>query len=115
MAQNGADHDATKPIPCCGNCVFFFPFAGDVAHGTCHEQSPRAILVGMRPGLLGADPVPVTNGYFAPTSANVICGKHPRWADYVEMRAALVAEHMAKIKAKEHEAATAETDAAGHA
>lgn len=68
------------PPPCCGNCPFYFPNANP-ATGNCREDSPKAIMIGMTNHPLRG-PMPVVEGYFPPTAAAIVCGKHPRFGDY---------------------------------
>jgi hypothetical protein len=88
-------HDKPLTVPGCWDCEYFFPYQGNVMNGTCREGSPAAVMVGMEQALLNQPPRPVVNGYFPQTSAGIICGKHPRWREYVEMRTARIAEQTA--------------------
>jgi hypothetical protein len=100
--QNG--HDKSAQTPGCWNCPYYFPFAANPNGGTCRRRAPLPVMVGVKALLVGQEPQPNVPGYFPITSLNVICGEHPRWPDYLDMRNAKMAE-MAAAKA----AAGAET------
>ena len=77
--------DIPEGTICCGNCPHFAPNSGTKKFGQCREPTPTPLLVGtqMVNPTMGADgqlrgtQVPRVDGFFPPTSWNVLCGKHP--------------------------------------
>lgn len=60
----------------CGNCLFFKRFQAFQPIGTCRFNPPTVLLVGMRqPQLSSQAPIPVTDGFWAPTTDAEWCGK----------------------------------------
>lgn len=112
----GKPNGATpKTAPSCASCPFYFPFAKNPTIGACRRHAPMPVMVGQQAALMGQPPQPRVTGYFPETNITVICGEHPQWDQYVEMRLAAMAEHVAKAESDAEERRQAEEEAAGRA
>jgi hypothetical protein len=77
-----SDDTQSMPVPCCGNCPYFVATSPDQKTGICRESAPVPLVAGWRQTLEGQPPKPQILGYFPPTSANILCGKHPLFMAY---------------------------------
>ena len=82
-------HDEGQPeevltMPCCGNCVHYAANKNP-QEGICRANPPVPLVAGYVETLAGQPPRPRILGYFPPTSAPVLCGRHPFFMNYVRI------------------------------
>lgn len=62
-------------VECCGNCRFWQILPGNKV-GACRCNPPTAIMVGMGQHPVSQKPMPLVDGFFATTRADIWCGRH---------------------------------------
>ena len=84
---NGHDESQSAEavtMPSCGNCVHYVANK-DPKEGICRANPPVPLVAGYVEMLAGQAPRPRILGYFAPTAANILCGRHPFFMNYVRI------------------------------
>jgi hypothetical protein len=60
----------------CGTCRHFFRYVVGQVEGACHARPPVPMITGMNRHPITNAPIPIVNGFWAPTVESETCGEH---------------------------------------